>query len=1274
MDFPENPTPEQIEQMRALFEQMQAFAPPSDQSIGGLCEAHEQLTQELSQCSLESAIPLISALETIPCLLENTIRIEVLVAIAASRCKGNKQATPDDLNHWLSLLDTSPMARLEDPMEDVFIGYVCTARGGFRVYQGIFSNADFNLERLLAFMADKTNAPGFEPAYESVLELLKVSDAIADELNHERYLVAESSKDEGVRIPPDSSIPSHCAAVVFEADKATRLGIDITKLAPFMLTHEKAKDLDSHELFGSPVELNPLIPLDGGFVVSSPTSICRAAIVHLVDAASKFGGWMDTFYATESATFFVNMILKRIGIKPLDGFKLPKPPESLPPLFPMVGQFDYGMPVIAFTKTSNLTDGSDLEEMEEFTEEQTIDFNDYITMCCEACEEVEGFRGGLVLLAFSTFGKAAALAAQEPRPNWQLFTSALGDWQTLAGDQDFDAKRLWYLGLQEKLAESYNLEFVNTSGLVNLYGFWKDHDFSLIHKSIDPKNPHNMIAIDGSYSLRTNSELRSIRDRHCRQTMDDGKWITLERQGRGLNPNQKSNLMYVDHASAVTGLLRGCVEYKELAWWVVTKERPKSSKSLSLVFRLWDCVFNWIEYTLPKIHTVVSEHREKPIAIELVFQNVENWDIDNITGAPEDQQGLTRQTDHENSIIKLTLKEGFLRKFHRPDNIAEREIVRSILEGAFEIYGQEVTGQELEDLTNRITKNQDARFFHVVMSPSLESALGGSERAEPAFIPLEEITRVRIGLAYSVMDSPPEKIVDPAEARDFLDKAVAHLQKVVCSRLKQLDILPVVSHSFSQLDDLSRDSTRWSLSTRSLQALSDNATWLQDRLRTESGRHALAEITNRILIETAVYSHDPKAEECISQTEHATLLAKLAVMIELANHRDAILGGFVDADLIIHKNGMIDFDESFQQKVFQPYLTSRVDDRIKWDADAYDSHFFNPTSTDDGPTEENPKVEAFLRAFQAEFGFAFDKLNEVVDFFAELAMKQQQGGGIIPSMMLKGALKNRIGLSSNQIETFLQRFVLPIRPSWDKNLPTECEKNDVLPWRFFRGLSVLVRPFVEVSCSPRVFAVSATHLTRWRHYLANSIADGHLPDRLFRSTGMKKYLGSLADKEGHEFTKSVAADLTSLLPAQRVEIKMTELGAPSNPDLGDVDVLAWDDSTKTVFLIECKRLKSALTVRQVIQQLEEFRGDQEEQDSLAKHQRRVAWLIENPAKLSEITGIPSEEIQWAPLLVTKGRVPMSYLDAFGCPKEQVIPAKELPDHIASQLGVAKPTP
>lgn len=1267
MSLPDDIPPEDLEQFRELFEEMVGGFPPEDQSVGGLCSAHQELADALREFDQKSAVRMVSALKTIPNLHRNTVRIETLLHLAVSRCKGSRQATPDDLRQWVAFMDGSPMAPLEDPNEDVFIGYVCTAQGGFRVYQGIFSNADFILERLVRFISTKSNALGFGEACDSILALLRVSEGVADALGQPRYLPGERPDRDEIPVPDDPTLLVHANAVSFDAARMRDLGIDAKDLEPFLLTPSKPATFDSEPLFGSTLELHPLIPAGDGFIVSSPSSICRAAIVHAIQAAAAIGSWSDTLFAVDSSHFFVNEIIPRLGIEPAHHLKLPTAPESLPPLFPMAGQFDLGMPVLILTLTSLLTKGTNLEELEEFTSEQTEDFTRYIEACCEALEVVEGFKGGLVLVGLSTVGRPLAVALAGLRPNWIFLAEGLGDWQTLCSDKDFTAKRLWYLGLQQELAEAANIRIENTTGLLNLYGFWRSNDFALVHQNFDPRKPRNTLVIDGAFSVSINTELKSISDRHCRRTHDGNEWVLLQREGAGLNPDLNCNRMYVDHAAATGGHLRGCVVHGHLAWWVECGERPTNSDASNLLFRLWDCVFNWVEYTLPVIEKELPGSTPEQVKIGLEFPGIEKWSVEDATR----RSGLVSKpafvADSSNATIRLTITQEFLTKFFRPDNLAEREIVGSILSAAAEVAQVTLSDSEIRNIVEKITRNEDTQFFHIVQSTSLESAISGPGNAEPTFIPSEEIARARMGLAYKITDHPPEEITDPKEAQAFLDEAVKQLQSSVCSRLKQLHILPVVSHSFNQLDELSRDGNRWKLSTRSLLALSDRAEWLQNRLRNESGRLALAEITNRVLIETAVYSHDAEAAEYITPTEHASLLAQLAVMIELANHRDAISGGFVAANLRIHPNGMVDYDETFEREVFQPYLTTRVDDRIRWDAQDYDSHF-STQNEDASPSEDKSgTLEAFEHAFREEFGSPYETLVKVIDYFDQRAVSKGQAGGTLDSMSFRFLLSREIGLTDRQADAFVERFTLPIRPAWNRKLPRGCEPGDVLPWRFFRGLSVLVRPFVEVSRHPRIFAISAPHLHRWRKYLTQSILSGHLPDRLFRSDAMRSYLGRRSHKRGHAFTREVAARIQELLPNQKIEIYLTELGAPAEPDLGDIDVLAWDAASGSVFLIECKHLKPALTVRQVIQQLEEFRGEQDGDDSLAKHQRRVDWLKANPGKLSQLTGIDASKIRWLPLLVTSGRVPMSFVDAIHFSREQVVVDEDLVAHITSTL-------
>ncbi|MFT6862742.1 MAG: hypothetical protein ACJAVK_001301 [Akkermansiaceae bacterium] len=1269
MDLPEQIPLEILEQRIAQFKQMEADAEPPDRSIGALRESHEELCGEMKEFELGPTLRLIASLETFPELHANTIRIEVLLHLAVCSCEGSKQPELADLKSWTALLNTSPMSHQEDPTEDAFVGYICTPGGGFRVYPGIFSNADFILERLLLFLEEKTDFPGFRETYESALELLKVSEAVADELGHRRYSGSDSSPAGTIQLPAEDQIAKHSEAIRFGENRLSNLGIDLEKLLTYLFKIEETDDFESKPIFGSPLERCPLIPSENGFLVASLSCLCRAAVSHILEMVPTMGGWSDTFFEKENYEFFINYVIKRLGVENIGKIKLPPFPDSIPPVYRCSGQFDYGMAVISLVLNSPVSQGRDLEEVETFTDQQVDDFTKFVGDCCLACESIEGFRGGLVLLAIAGVGRPVMIGLKDLRPNWHFFSSGLADWQTLSTDQDFSAKRLWYLGLQQQFAKDAKVQFINTAGLLNLYAYWKQQDFTLLSNEIDPRGGHNMVWIGEGHAQSLNIELKETIDRHCSPSPNGNGWILLQRGGPDLNPDQGTNLRYLDYSAANKRRLSGCIEHQDAAWWLEASDMPENSDSSNLLYRIWDCVLNWLERVLPVLSSEHPDWRPNNIQIVLEFPNVDEWDLQSATMPGESSGELVWEAMQGKVEIKLTFPEEFLKKFYRPDNFAEREIVAKILRSVAKSAGVDPSDSDIEECVTRIIKAEGTRFFHVLKSPTLESALGGPESAEPTLIPYEEIGRVNLGLVYEVSPSPPVRITDAKKAQALLDKIVAHIQARVSARLSELRILPVVSTSFLQIDELSRDKSRWTISTRSLLSLEDNAEWLHDRIRSENSRITTAEIANRALIETAVYSHNPKATEIVSQTEHASLLAEFAVMIDLASHRDAIAAGFVPANITIHPNGTLEYSDSFQQDVFQPYLKSRMDDHIQWDAEAYDGYFDSPKPQEDPPQELPPEAIAFKRAFRAEFGFSYDALDTVVAHFDQLAISQQRSGGSLDARVLRRMLKGEAGLNDAQVTSFLKRFVLPIRPSWNSKLPPGCDVNDVLPWRYFRGLSVLVRPFVEISRSPRMLVISAPHLHRWHRYLTNSILEGHLPEKLFQSSEMRSYLGSIAFKKGHQFTEQVSEELKLILPDLKVEVYMTALGAPAMPDLGDIDVLAWDEKTGIVLLIECKRLKTALTVRQVTQQLEDFRGNMnDKEDALAKHQRRVDWLKKNAGELSQITGIPSARIQWTPLLVTSGRVPMSFVDAIDFPKEQVVPMRDLESHVSNLLA------
>jgi hypothetical protein len=144
---------------------------------------------------------------------------------------------------------------------------------------------------------------------------------------------------------------------------------------------------------------------------------------------------------------------------------------------------------------------------------------------------------------------------------------------------------------------------------------------------------------------------------------------------------------------------------------------------------------------------------------------------------------------------------------------------------------------------------------------------------------------------------------------------------------------------------------------------------------------------------------------------------------------------------------------------------------------------------------------------------------------------------------------------------------------------------------------------------------------------------------------MRKWVGKVRKANGLEFNKRVANELVKLGWSIRLEIKLTEILNQKLKDFGDIDVLAWNDQLKIVAAIECKDLDFAKTQGEIVRQLYEFKGQQDEKgknDRLLKHVYRLNVLNENIGKLSKFTGMGSFSLKG--FVVFSNTVPMVFDD------------------------------
>jgi hypothetical protein len=134
-------------------------------------------------------------------------------------------------------------------------------------------------------------------------------------------------------------------------------------------------------------------------------------------------------------------------------------------------------------------------------------------------------------------------------------------------------------------------------------------------------------------------------------------------------------------------------------------------------------------------------------------------------------------------------------------------------------------------------------------------------------------------------------------------------------------------------------------------------------------------------------------------------------------------------------------------------------------------------------------------------------------------------------------------------------------------------------------------------------------------------------------------------KRGREFNGLVAKRLADLGWCVECEIKLTKiLSRNLGRDWGDVDVLAWNRTTKRLLVIECKDVQFRKTLGEIAEQLSDFRGELRpngKPDLLKKHLNRVDQLRANMAKLKEFVQMPNLALIESHL-VFKNPVPMQY--------------------------------
>ena len=294
----------------------------------------------------------IAALLCCPECQANTLRLEVLAHLALALADGEAKPSPESV---IAITEEfgpgSPAALAEDPPEDVFVGYIASALGGFRVLNGLLPSGESSIVQLLNILSSEDVPRSVTRLIVPVRALLRLSDAMCGRFELKRYQEGSGRPGESVAHEVAKRYLDQSYKLSFSIENLRDLGLTLGSLTPFTFDSGRRSSLLSEQLWNTTLEERPLLQKDNVLTVLHPTAIPRACQRFILLSLRDLGS-LDVAngdFANRHASCLAREFTKRMEVKLQDTTALP----STPLCEPFVGRYDEGQYVLVLPVTAD---------------------------------------------------------------------------------------------------------------------------------------------------------------------------------------------------------------------------------------------------------------------------------------------------------------------------------------------------------------------------------------------------------------------------------------------------------------------------------------------------------------------------------------------------------------------------------------------------------------------------------------------------------------------------------------------------------------------------------------------------------------------------------------------------------------------------------------------------------------------------------------------------------------------------------------------------------
>lgn len=485
-------------------------------------------------------------------------------------------------------------------------------------------------------------------------------------------------------------------------------------------------------------------------------------------------------------------------------------------------------------------------------------------------------------------------------------------------------------------------------------------------------------------------------------------------------------------------------------------------------------------------------------------------------------------------------------------------------------------------------------------------------------------------------------VVDRASAAGLLEWLVEANERIIAASEHRQAILPARLATYPQSDRELRD-----------EVATDNQ----------------AGICCRFFIEYAA-ARPPSGSKSWSLRDYDEAMGIAAEMVAWAYFDDAVVGGLTTADLFINDEGQLRLAEPDRYEHGRAtFFTGHLAAGRAASVSLFPKRFVQA----DEDREMNSTLARLDEPLKAEAGIGIQALVELLHTAAGMAREKEVEVIRMRRRDAAAAFAERLDESGENIERAIDYLALGPRERFLP--PPSARYRDALPSRFTRRWSYTRRPLVRIETgNDEELLWGRRHPLMALRLILGQLLSGRFQD-LAEGEALRAELGRVAQETGHQFEANVAdAFCNAGLEARK---NVTTLGPDSlkrvdGRDLGDIDVLVAQSSARTLWIVECKDLRGALTPAEVIDEMTEHFGESETA-SVARVEARRAWVDERREAALRAFGITDSAARWRTksVIVTGDRVMAPLIRDLPL---AVVASSDLPHWIAEREAKAKRGP